>query len=514
MSKSNYSSQRSHHQSSRSYHSSSHRSPSHQPHENYPSFHVHSLDYEVVFVNNEISTNTINKLLHHVTIYKQYSSDTESERANNQLSLIQIHSMPIKPPSFVMLIELKRLPDQNSQKYENILQLFEIIFRAGNEIYSWGNMEKEIEPAKELFTWPIPAELIDIQLHFPAWYDWARTQCGVQSLSHRNDKINDNESIQQHHQQSSCYCHPPSPYRINELWSLQNARKYACNLFLDKSCTLSHWSSSLTSNHSSLSHVTRMNMIHYATHDVMAVTLLIRPIAERWTFDQIKIKLRKMNETFVAFHSSKLPPLTTSKNQKNQKKIKNINLQTLTTLLRSNDPDVEDISSDDEIYLNQLNEPSKIEHKPLPIEHEPLQIEHEPLQIQQELLHVEQELLHVEQELLHVEQEPLQSQHQANRRKRRSTQWRKRQNKKHNTFRKQYRYRHSIIRRVYNRFPMYLIRKILRLYNVCYTHVKINDDNDLIIGLKNRTSQNEAENNLSTSIFGKRSYYHYRQLYR
>ncbi|CAF3978086.1 unnamed protein product, partial [Rotaria magnacalcarata] len=385
MSKSNYSSQRSHHQSSRSYHSSSHRSPSHQPHENYPSFHVHSLDYEVVFVNNEISTNTINKLLHHVTIYKQYSSDTESERANNQLSLIQIHSMPIKPPSFVMLIELKRLPDQNSQK-------------AGNEIYSWGNMEKEIEPAKELFTWPIPAELIDIQLHFPAWYDWARTQCGVQSLSHRNDKINDNESIQQHHQQSSCYCHPPSPYRINELWSLQNARKYACNLFLDKSCTLSHWSSSLTSNHSSLSHVTRMNMIHYATHDVMAVTLLIRPIAERWTFDQIKIKLRKMNETFVAFHSSKLPPLTTSKNQKNQKKIKNINLQTLTTLLRSNDPDVEDISSDDEIYLNQLNEPSKIEHKPLPIEHEPLQIEHEPLQIQQELLHVEQELLHVEQE--------------------------------------------------------------------------------------------------------------------
>ncbi|CAF4588549.1 unnamed protein product, partial [Rotaria magnacalcarata] len=48
-------------------------------------------------------------------------------------------------------------------------------------------------------------------------------------------------------------------------------------------------------------------MIHYVTHDVMAVTLLIRPITERWTFE--KIKLRQMNEMFVAFTSIKLPAL-------------------------------------------------------------------------------------------------------------------------------------------------------------------------------------------------------------
>ncbi|CAF1565297.1 unnamed protein product [Rotaria sp. Silwood1] len=95
MSKSNYSSQRS---SSRSHHSSSHRSPSHQLHrlylhEKYSTFHVHSSDYEVVFVNNETSTNTMNKLLKHVNTCKQYSIDTESERANNQLSLIQINSI-------------------------------------------------------------------------------------------------------------------------------------------------------------------------------------------------------------------------------------------------------------------------------------------------------------------------------------------------------------------------------------------------------------------------------------
>ncbi|CAF4276897.1 unnamed protein product [Rotaria magnacalcarata] len=115
------SSHRSYHSSShRSYHSSSHRSPSHQQH---PS---------------QYSTTNRN----------HYSIDTESEKTNNQLSLIQINSIPFTPPSLVI-----------------------------------------------------------------------------------------------------------------------------------------HWSSSLTSRHSSLSHVTRMNMIHYATHDVMAVTLLIRPITERWTFE-------------------------------------------------------------------------------------------------------------------------------------------------------------------------------------------------------------------------------------
>ncbi|CAF5110536.1 unnamed protein product, partial [Rotaria sp. Silwood1] len=188
-SKSNYSSQRS---SSRSHHSSSHRSPSHQSHrlylhEKYSTFHVHSSDYEVVFVNNETSTNTMNKLLKHVNTCKQYSIDTESERANNQLSLIQINSISIETPSRVMLFELNHLPDQHSQK--------------------------ELEPAKDLIIWPIPAMLIDIQPYYSMWYNWARTQCRVQSLLHRNDGNNDNELTQQHHQQSSCYCHSPSPYK-------------------------------------------------------------------------------------------------------------------------------------------------------------------------------------------------------------------------------------------------------------------------------------------------------------
>ena len=105
-------------------------------HGSHPTFHVHSAYYNVVFINNKISTDTINNLLIHVDKCKQYSIDTESERDNNRLSLIQINSIPSKPKSFVMLFELNHLPTRNSRKYEKICQLFRSIFRTSNEIYS------------------------------------------------------------------------------------------------------------------------------------------------------------------------------------------------------------------------------------------------------------------------------------------------------------------------------------------------------------------------------------------
>ncbi|CAF0945456.1 unnamed protein product [Rotaria sp. Silwood1] len=532
MFKSNYSSQRS---SFRSHHPSSHHSPSHQSHrlhlhEKYSTFHVHSSDYEVVFVNNETSTNTMNKLLNHVNTCKQYSIDTESERANNQLSLIQINSIPIETPSRVMLFELKHLPDQHSQKYEKILQMFQLIFRLDNEIYSWGNMHRELEPAKDLIIWPIPAELIDIQPHFSVWYDWARTQCGVQSLSHRNDKNNDNEIIQQHHQQSSCHCHPPSPYKINELWSLQNAFMYGCKLFIDKSCRLSHWSLSLSSSHSSLSHVERMKMIHYATHDVMAVTFLVRPITEQWTFE--KIKNRKMNEMLVAFNSIKLPPLSTSKN----KKIKNINMQKFATLFRCNDPAAEQISSDDEIYLNQLIEPNDFKNEqdqiePIDVDYTPVINDDEPTEpIQQrEPEPTEQELngieliINAENQLEEhhdnegikpnegLEKNPPKRKNKPHRHRERSQAARKRKNKKRTKKLRLHRYRYCVTQPLYFKYPMALVRMVLDEYNIDYVHVK-RQEGYLVVGLKNKLIKKQYERQIPEDLFDGRNYQrHYRR---
>ncbi|CAF1377451.1 unnamed protein product [Rotaria sordida] len=533
---------------SRSYHSPSHRSPSRSRHQyssshlyrsssrthssQYPTFHVHSSDYEVIFVNNNTSTNMMNKLLDHVNTCRQYSVDTESERTNNQLSLIQINSIPIEPPSFVMLFELNHLPDQHSQK-------------SGNEIYSWGSMQKELEPAKELFIWPIPATLIDIQPYYSMWYNWARTQCGVQSLSYRNDMNNDDKSLQQHQQQLSCHCHPPSPYKINELWSLQNAFRYGCNLFLDKSCSLSHWSSSLSSSYSSLSYAEQKKMIHYATHDVMAVTFLIRPITENWTFEEIKN--RKISEIFVAFKATKLPPLPTSTTKK--KKIKNINLHKFLKLINNKETDLESISSDGEIYLNQLIEPNDFKNEQdnnndnneidlLQDQIEPIDVDYtpvfnndeptEPIQQQQrEPEPIEQELNDIEliinagnqleeyndnEEITppneDLKENPTRRKNRPHRE--RSQAARKRKNKKRTKKLRLHRYRYYVTQPLYFKYSLPLVRMVLDEYNIDYVHVK-RQEGYLVVGLKNKWLKKQYERQIPEDLFDGRNYQRHQQ---
>ncbi|CAF2001705.1 unnamed protein product [Rotaria magnacalcarata] len=225
------------------------------------------------------------------------------------------------------------------------------------------------------------------------------------------------------------------------------------NLRKNKSCKLCHWSSRLTSRHSSLSHVDQMNMIHYATRDVMAVTFLIRPITEQWTFD--KLEIRKMNEMFVTFNSIKLPPLPTSKINRN-KKIKSINMQKLTTILRCNDPDVEEISSDDEIFLNQLVKPNDFDYIPV----------NNNLLKDNELVVNNHYMVDDVNDKEETTQTKTHKKHQQ-----RSVQARHRRNHQRNAALKKKRYYYSIKRKWYPRFPMLIIRKILRLYNINYKHV-------------------------------------------
>ena len=466
MYKSNYSSQRSSSHSSR---------PSFAKH--YTPFHVQLSDYELVFINNNTSTNTMNKLLNHVNTCKQYSIDTESERANNQLSLIQINSIPSEPKSLVMLFELNHLPTRNSQKYEKICQLFRSIFRTSNEIYSWGDMRVELEHAQHLIIWPIPATLFNIQPHFPGWYNWARTQCRVQNLSYRHDMNRGNEIMQQYQQTSSCSCHPPSPYKTNELWSLQKAFLYGCNLFIDKSCTLSHWSSSLRSRHSSLTQQDRMKMINYATDDVMAATFLIRPITEAWTFE--KIANQKISQIFVAFDSVKLPPLSTATSIK--RKSKNINVQKLSTILTSTDPDSESISSDDEIYLNQLIEPAMNDY------HRAEQIKNndtgDDVIIND---NNDDEMISVNNHIVVVNEvvNPPEHQQQQSEKKRRSFEAKRKKNRKRNMQLRLTRFKYYFNRPYSYRFKAKIIRKILRHYRVQFRHIKFSYD-QVVIGVKN-----------------------------
>ncbi|CAF3940867.1 unnamed protein product [Rotaria sp. Silwood1] len=513
----------------------------------YPAFVIPETSYEVIFINRYMSMEVMDKVLHHINDCYQYSVDTESEKSNNELSIIQVHTIPRTLPSQVLIIELSHLPNRGSNLYVKIKEIFRLIFRSHNEIYSWGDMNLELESANYLFAWPITSELINLQPHFPGWYERARTQCWVQSLEQQAMENNDIIVGQRNLSTSSCTCHRPSPYNEHQLWSLQKAFLYSFNLFIDKTSTLSHWSYGLTSIGSSLTYAQRTKMINYAKYDVMAVTYLIRPITEQWSFTRTKES--NIEEMFITFQSTRPPPLRQlkSKNKKN-KKSKNINIQQFAALFSCNDPEAEEIPSGDEIYLNQLIEPNdyrdeqnnnnnnkinllqdqieRIDADYILIINADEPIERIQQQQQGELVaenyYQEGESMEEDHYQEHAsvinDDEPLQvvnepEQVQRRPRHRRSAQSRNRKNRKHNQFRRKFRFRYTIRRKVYHRFKPHLMRKILRTYQIHFTHVKMDKDY-LVVGLKNHESRIEAEHNLAEDIFNSRSYFHYRKLYR
>jgi hypothetical protein len=181
--------------------------------------------------------------VNHVQECTQFTIDTESEKSNGQLALIQIQTIPPRLPSLVILIALAHLPSNDSSMYVKIKEFFNLIFRSGNELYSWGDMKTELDPAKDyyLFNWPILALMINIQLYFASWYAWALTHCESCCPKHHPDGVNDINVITQGCSSSMCVYHEQSPYRPQEKWSLQKALIYAAHMFIDKSTTVNSW---------------------------------------------------------------------------------------------------------------------------------------------------------------------------------------------------------------------------------------------------------------------------------
>ncbi|CAF5032196.1 unnamed protein product [Rotaria sp. Silwood1] len=295
-------------------------------------------------------------LVHHVQQCIQFTIDTESEKSNGQLALIQMQTISPQLPFLAILIELQHLPSNHLPTYVKIKEFFSLVFRSGNKLYSWDDMDKELEPIQDyhLFNWSLTASLIDIQLYFPDWYEWALAHCESCRPNHHRrhpDGINYDNVTTQNYSSSMCVCHEQSPYRPNEKWALQKALSYAAHMFIDKSSTVNNWAAGLTSNNSTLSFGRRKKMINYAIYDCFSTTYLIRLVLEKWTFNQLKDT--NIVDLFTSFKSLPLPTINSS-HKKNKKLKKNINLQKLFNI---NDDDLQPISDDDEIYLKQLIEP-------------------------------------------------------------------------------------------------------------------------------------------------------------
>jgi hypothetical protein len=257
-------------------------------------------------------------------------------------------------------------------------------------------------------------------------------------------------------------------------------------------------------------------MVNYATHDAMAVTFLIRPITENWTFK--KIEERKMDEMFIAFNSIKLPPLRTPTSS--TKKIKNINVQKLSKIFKCTDSDIESISSDDEIYLNQLNEPVMNDY------HLEDQIKNDNV-IQDVIQNLDDEHVELEIELPtadvimdennddgvesvghhivvanEVDNPPKQQQRH---RKRRSDQARKKKNQKRNNQLRFTRYKYYLTRPYYYKFKSRIIRKVLRHHGVQFRHIKKVQDL-VVIGAKTDQARRDYERTLPYNCFNKNNY--------
>jgi hypothetical protein len=472
----------------------------------YPPLEVPTSIYKMIFINKYTSMEEMNLLINHVQSCNQFTIDTESEKSNNELALIQIQTLSRRLPTFVIFIELAHLPTEHSHMYVKIKKFFELVFRLGNELYSWGDMTRELYPIKDynLIKWPLLPSMIDIQPYFDGWYERARTlqesRC-PKHHSHDANVINDKPS--------TCECYERSPYNQGQLWSLQKALIYSTHLFIDKSCRMNNWAGGLTNNNTKLSSSRRKNMISYAAKDVLATTILIRPILEDWSFDMFK-KI-KIDDLYVQFKSTPPPQLP----QKIKKIKNNINTQKFISALFEHD-DLEPIS-DDEIYLNQLMEPVKytttqdveqISEDELPSD-EKLSTNKIQLMINEKNDLPDDNIEEKFEEIKHLEQTPPERKPKSSH-KRRSRESKQKRNKKRNKVHRMRRFRYTITRPMYYKFKMPMVNQILKEHNIKYVHPK-EVDKQLVIGMKHKELKQRYEDQIFQNMFDYKQYQNYQR---
>lgn len=168
-------------------------------------------------------------ILTHFQACQSFTIDTESVRYSSNLALIQIKSIPVKLPSYIILVQLRHLREKNSLLFKKIQLLFTTIFDKCKTVYSWRALSKELEYAAQysLFSEPIQVQAIDLQLKFGVWYRSAPPFC-EKCKRNRNTHITIGSSM-------FCGCQEHAYHNPSNLWSLQNAVLYATTRFLDKS---------------------------------------------------------------------------------------------------------------------------------------------------------------------------------------------------------------------------------------------------------------------------------------
>jgi hypothetical protein len=212
----------------------------------YPPFYIPSVCYNVCHIHRFTKLDIMDTILTHFEACHSFTIDTESVRRPSNLALIQVQSIPVELPSYVLLIQLRHLPTNHSLLFNKIQSLFKILFDKRKTIYSWGSLDKELKHAipYSLFSFPIYAKAIDLQSEFSKWHRRVPPFCEV-CKPNNNTHITVGSSM-------FCGCRPHVYTNPSNPWSLQNAVLYTTNCFLDKSQTENNWFKMLDPQHTTL----------------------------------------------------------------------------------------------------------------------------------------------------------------------------------------------------------------------------------------------------------------------
>jgi hypothetical protein len=252
--------------------------------QDFPPFYIPLPCYNVVHIHRFVDVHILDIIIQHFRSCRLYSIDTESSGRSSNVSLIQIHTIPSVLPSYLLLVQLHHLPPINSLLFTKIQLIFQLLFSISNILYGWGNLKVELGHALKysLFTFPMEARCVDLQLEFRKWYTLAPPFCEACEPDNNYHHIITKGSSMFCRCKNHVYTDPGT------LWSLQKGILYSTSCFLDKSQTENPWHLILDPQHTTLSLDKAEQMIYYAVYDCLSVTYLHLPVTQSWPLVTIK----------------------------------------------------------------------------------------------------------------------------------------------------------------------------------------------------------------------------------
>ena len=262
----------------------------------YPPFETPS-NTTVIHIHHRSSIETLEDLITRARTTRLYTIDTESQIINGiaKGALVQIEFIHSVHESTIILIESFHLPNRDSMLFKKIKELCSIILNGGNEIITWGPIEKEFKDFHPygLFEIGKIKKEINLQNDFSDWHNTHPVRESRDEQTRLSNTLYETPGecdgpTQEAAMNIMCNCGHHSHYDQNATWSLQDAIASACQQFLDKTETINKWSCGLdlelnawkiplfSSNRYNAEEekAKRISMKQYAMQDCTAVTKL------------------------------------------------------------------------------------------------------------------------------------------------------------------------------------------------------------------------------------------------